>query len=162
MASKLKKEKIKLKPITEKTFLPIIELDAGDDGAYVENNSITIIQALFKKLLINVKGIYLESDADTEPKPIGLLLVHPFKNNKLLSIHRFMIDKKYQGKGYGKEAFKLGLKFYIRKYKPTTIELSSKNANAIKLYKKFGFEEYKERKGDKAYLRVHTKDIIFL
>ena len=158
MTSRLKR--ITLKPITEKTFLPIIELDAGDDGAYVENNSITIIQALFKKLLINVKGIYLESA--TEVIPIGLILVHPLKNNKLLSIHRFMIDKKYQGKGYGKEAFKLGLKFYIRKYKPTTIELSSKNANAIKLYKKFGFNEYKERKEDKAYLRVYTKDIIFL
>jgi diamine N-acetyltransferase len=151
--------KITLKPITEKTFEPIIALDAGDDGTYVENNSITIIQALFKKLLMNVKGIYLGSGKDAQP--IGLILVHPFKNNKLLSIHRFMIDKAHQGKGYGKEAFKLGLKFYIKKYKPTTVELSSKNANAIKLYKQFGFFEYRERKGEKAYLRAHAKDILY-
>lgn len=32
--------KITLKPITEKTFEPITELDAGDDGKYVANNSL--------------------------------------------------------------------------------------------------------------------------
>ena len=70
-------EKITLKPITEKIALSIIELDAGDDGKYVANNAITMVQALFKKELKNVRAIYLGTGADA--KLIGLILVHPIK-----------------------------------------------------------------------------------
>lgn len=152
--------KITLKPITEKTFEPIAELDAGDDGKYVANNAITLIQVLFKKDLKNVRGIYLGTGKDAQP--IGLVLVHFMK--KKLMIGRFMIDKNYQGKGYGKEAFSIGIKFFIKKYKPEIIELDTRNTIAVKLYQKFGFVEYKrehnDKKGDKIFLRANAKDVI--
>jgi diamine N-acetyltransferase len=154
--------KITLKPITEKTSVPIAELDAGDDGKYVANNAITLIQILFKKDLKNVRGIYLGTGKDAQP--IGLVLVHFMK--KKLEIGRFMIDKNYQGKGYGKEAFTAILKLFVKKYKPDMVELDTRNPNAIKLYKKFGFVEYKtepnDKKGNKVFLRVNAKDILYL
>ena len=70
-------KKITLKPITEKTFEPIAELDAGDNGKYVANNAITLIQVLFKKDLKNVRGIYLGTGKDAQP--IGLVLAHFMK-----------------------------------------------------------------------------------
>ena len=148
--------KITLKTVIEKIAIPIAKLDAGDNGVYVANNSITIIQALFKKKLTNIRAIYLEAE------PIGLILVHPSK--KKLKIGRFMIDKNYQGKGYGKEAFRIGVKFFIKKYKPEIIELDTRNTIAFKLYQKLGFVEYKrehnDKKGDKIFLRAKAKDFI--
>lgn len=55
---------------------------------------------------------------------------------------RFMIDEKYQGKGYGKEALK-SIIVYFKENHATNIRLSTKesNVNAIALYKQFGFAE---------------------
>lgn len=60
-------------------------------------------------------------------------------------IWRFMIDKKYQHRGYGKEAFKQALDF-IKTFpngKAEYVVLSYDPANEIgkKLYASFGFEE---------------------
>jgi diamine N-acetyltransferase len=162
--SKLKKEKITLKPITYENQYYITKLASGHDDVYVASNSCTIIQAFFKKTIKNVRAIYLESGA--EAKPIGLIYAEILKNKRVLSIRRFMIDKNFQGKGYGTQAFNIGLKFYVKKYKPEMIELSSKNKDAIKLYKKFGFIEDSrivKDKGDKTiYLIINTKDIIYI
>ena len=164
MTSKLKKEKITLKPITYENQYYITKLDSGHDDVYVASNSSTIIQAFFKKTIKSVRAIYLESGA--EAKPIGLIYAEILKNKRVLSIRRFMIDKNFQGKGYGTQAFNIGLKFYVKKYKPEMIELSSKNKDAIKLYKKFGFIEDSrivKDKGDKTiYLIINTKDIIYI
>ena len=168
--SKLKKEKVTLKPITYENQYYITKLDSGHDDVYVASNSSTIIQAFFKKTIKSVRAIYLESGASAgagvDAKPIGLIYAEILKNKRVLSIRRFMIDKNFQGKGYGTQAFNIGLKFYVKKYKPEMIELSSKNKDAIKLYKKFGFIEDSrivKDKGDKTiYLIINTKDIIYI
>ena len=139
--------------------------------------------SFFKKTIKNVRGIYLETklknktEAKTESKtktkaetedakPIGLIYAEMLKNKRVLSIRRFMIDQNYQRKGYGTQAFNIGLKFYVKKHKPEMIELSSKNKDAIKLYKKFGFIEDSrivKDKGDKTiYLIINVKDIIYM
>ena len=53
---------------------------------------------------------------------------------------RFMIDEKYQGRGYGKEALN-NIVTYFRENGATNIRLSTKesNVNAIRLYKSVGF-----------------------
>lgn len=62
------------------------------------------------------------------------------------AIWRFMIDKKYQNKGYGRIAFALALGFI--KTLPAgpaeyiTLSYESNNTVAKKLYASFGFKEY--------------------
>ena len=68
------------------------------------------------------------------------------------SLWRLMIDKKYQGRGYGKEAVRLALEF-IRTWpcgKAETCELSyePENETAKQLYHSFGFAENGEMDGD--------------
>ena len=63
-------------------------------------------------------------------------------------IWRFMIDKRYQGNGYGREAMKLALDF-IRTFpagEATYCWLSYEPTNEVarKLYLSFGFEEHSE------------------
>ena len=68
------------------------------------------------------------------------------------NLWRLMIDKKYQGKGYGKEAVKLALD-YIRT-KPCGeaefcwLSYEPENKVAADLYRSFGFEETGEMDGE--------------
>jgi diamine N-acetyltransferase len=67
-------------------------------------------------------------------------------------IWRFMIDKRYQGRGYGRDALKLALDF-IRtwpcgKAEFCWISYEPENEIARKLYASFGFEETDEMDGD--------------
>ena len=67
-------------------------------------------------------------------------------------VWRFMIDKRYQGRGYGKEALRQALEF-IRTFPAGPAELcwisyEPENEIARKLYASFGFEETGEMCGD--------------
>ena len=54
---------------------------------------------------------------------------------------RFMIDERYQGRGYGRKALELIIA-YFKEHGASNIRLSTKAANqkAIHLYESFGFE----------------------
>ena len=80
-----------------------------------------------------------DEDADREKYPLLI-------DNYL--IWRFMIDKKYQGKGYGKQALRLALDF-IRtwprgKAEYCWLSYEPENEVARQLYRSFGFEEAAE------------------
>ncbi len=80
---------------------------------------------------------------DIEPPKI-------YKNN--YSIWRLMIDKRYQKRGYGREAVRLALDF-IRTWPCGTAEYCAlsyepENEAAKKLYASLGFEENGEMDGD--------------
>ena len=69
-------------------------------------------------------------------------------------VWRFMIDKRYQGKGYGKEALRQAIDF-IRtwpcgKAEYCWISYEPENEVAKKLYASLGFEETGEMCGDEA------------
>ncbi len=65
-----------------------------------------------------------------------------FEKETRLWLDRFMIDYKYQNKGYGKSSLELLISVMINEYKCNKIYLSifKDNIEAIKLYEKFGFE----------------------
>ncbi|WP_416150111.1 GNAT family N-acetyltransferase [Salipaludibacillus sp. HK11] len=68
-----------------------------------------------------------------------------YGNEACYGILRFMIDKKYQGKGYGKNAMAKALE-YIKTFpqgeaKAVYIAYESKNKVAKQLYASFGFKE---------------------
>ena len=61
--------------------------------------------------------------------------------------HRFLIDNRYQGKGYGKAALKLLITRLFCEYQCNTIYLSlyQQNKHAYHLYTSFGFQENGEK-----------------
>ena len=67
-------------------------------------------------------------------------------------IWRFMIDKRYQGRGYGKEALRQAIDFVrtwpCGKAKYCWISYEPENVAAKRLYASFGFEENGEMDGD--------------
>ena len=130
---------------------------------YVASNEISMIQS------------YIASDTACRAfpfaiyngkRPVGFLMIgyneaamyelyeetppQILKNN--YSLWRLMIDKRYQGRGYGREAIRLALEF-IRTWpcgKAEYCELSyePENETAKNLYHSFGFTETGELDGD--------------
>lgn len=84
-------------------------------------------------------GIYDDSTL------IGFAMYGCFKEDlkeDRIWLDRFLIDKNFQGKGYGKATLKLLIERLVNEYNCTKIYLSiyDDNVNAIKLYEDLGFK----------------------
>jgi len=135
---------ISFRKITKKNLWNVVELDAGKKGReHVAPNSHTLLEAIFDNKLSYVKGIYNNDNL------IGFTYFYPHRNT--IWIGRFMIDCKYQGKGYGNKSFLALIKYIKNKYSPIKIELSTSNPIAINLYKKHGFISIDNKRTKKFY-----------
>ena len=128
-----------LKAITKDNWLKAISLHVREDQKkFVAPNAVSLAQLNFLENF-HAKGIYLDEDM------IGFTLYGIDEDDNEYWIYRLMIDQKYQGKGYGKEALKLVIED-IRNMKEDhhqTITLSYEptNEHAKRIYDKFGFQE---------------------
>ena len=74
---------------------------------------------------------------------VGFVMLIYDEDEKGLAIYRFMIDTKYQGRGYGKEAMKVILDYiynnpFFDDYS-ISLDVHPDNEIAIRLYENFGF-----------------------
>ena len=123
-----------------------------DQKNFVAPNADSLIDAYFAltedKIDVYPFGIYLGK------KPIGFIMIAydcPWATKyyglpeKYYYIWRFMIDKKYQGQGYGKEAMKLAIEFIKTfpsgKADACWLSYEPENKVARGLYLKLGFVE---------------------
>ena len=149
-----------LEKITWDNFEAIMNLHvAKDQRDYVATNKDSFVHACVRMIDEGKKvypfGIYLGK------KPVGFIMItydvgeddgeEPsaewFLRNSYY-IWRFMIDRRYQGNGYGRQAMKLALDF-IRtfpagKAKYCWLSYDIKNEVARKLYVSLGFVEHPE------------------
>ena len=152
-------ENITLEKITYKNYVKTIwELSvARNQKNFVASNSSSLAEAY---VAITNGGVALPFAICKNNKPIGFLMIgygaseDDFEGEdpafiemakKSYSIWRFMIDKRYQNRGYGRKAMQLALD-YIRTFpcgKAETIWLSYEPENVVakKLYASFGFVE---------------------
>ncbi len=147
---------IRLEKLTWDTVDDVLKLRVSkEQKEFVASNRDSMIDAYFalteEAISVYTFGIYLGK------KPVGFLMIGydvPWAEQYYglpggwYYIWRFMIDKRYQGRGYGKEALKLAVDF-IRtspggesEYCWLTYE--PENEAARKLYLSFGFEERKD------------------
>ena len=156
----MNKKDLHLEKITKANASEIIALKVKKtQEEFVASNALSLAHAyvaLSNNQAVFPFGIYLGD------KPIGFLMVgfdahflgleDPDILRKQYFVWRFMIDKRYQGKGYGKQAFKLAIDF-VKTYPAGKAELcwvsyEPTNTVAKKLYASCGFlespEYYKE------------------
>lgn len=154
-----------LEKITPANVWDVIDLKVKKhQKSFVASNDISIVQAYSA---IGTKCVAMPFAICNEKRPVGFLMIgfneavlydyydevdapEILKNN--YSIWRFMIDKRYQGRGYGKEAMLLALD-YVRTFPCGKAEYCSlsyepENDVAAKLYHSFGFKENGETDGD--------------
>ena len=151
---------LELKKINRKNVADILKLEVFDNQkSFVATNNSGIIEAYIAITDNNdvfTFGIY-KDDA-----PIGFLMIGYNVNSDdegapsiakgNYNIWRLMIDKKFQGKGFGKKAMNLALEF-INTFPSGTakycwLSYESDNKMARQLYKSVGFVETNEKDGD--------------
>ena len=150
----------KLKKINRKNVGEILKLEVFDNQKrFVAPNNISIIEAY---LAITENNDVFTFGIYNDDAPVGFLMIGFDVNSddegapKIAkgnyNIWRFMIDKKFQGKGFGKKAMNLALEFVntfpcgTAKY--CWLSYESDNVVAQQLYKSVGFVETDENDGE--------------
>lgn len=151
---------LKLKKINRKNVGEILKLEVFDNQKrFVAPNNISIIEAY---LAIVENGHVFTFGIYNDDAPVGFLMIGFDVNSddadapKIAkgnyNIWRFMIDKKFQGKGFGKKAMNLALEFVntfpcgTAKY--CWLSYESDNYVAQQLYQSVGFVETDEKDGE--------------
>ncbi len=89
---------ITLRDITSENLREILKLEvSSNQTAFVAPNAVSVAQAHFTETAW-FKGIYAEGE------PVGFVMLDDDSKNASYYLWRFMIDQRYQGKGYGKDA----------------------------------------------------------
>ena len=136
--------KIRLKKISKLNLISILQLDVKPHQRnLIASNAKSIAEAYFNKDAW-FRAIYADK------KPIGFVMIsdtslkYKFNPNHQPKyfLWRFMIDAKYQGKGYGREAIKLIINHVKSRPKAQGLLLSHSklDGNAGEFYRKCGFE----------------------
>ena len=160
---------LKLKKINRNNVEAILKLEVFDNQkSFVATNNISIIEAyiaLTENNHVFTFGIYKDD------VPIGFLMIGFDVNSDdegapriakgNYNIWRLMIDKKFQGKGFGKKSIDLAIEFVntfpcgTAKY--CWVSYESDNDVARKLYKSVGFVEADEKDGDEIVAILELK-----
>ena len=131
---------VKLTEITEENWFDAAGLTVADEQKGYVAPAIGIIARGYVYRDCNGRVFVIEND-DTI---IGLALVREFTDDPLgYDLQQFMIDKRYQGHGYGSAALELILD-KLRKenhYDHVEICVKKDDSLAIHLYEKYGFED---------------------
>ena len=151
---------LKLKKINRKNVGEILKLEVFDNQKrFVAPNNISIIEAY---LAIVENGHVFTFGIYNDDAPVGFLMIGFDVNSddadapKIAkgnyNIWRLMIDKTFQGKGFGKKAIELALEF-INTFPCGTAKycwLSYENDNYVarQLYQSVGFVETDEKDGE--------------
>lgn len=151
---------LKLKKINRKNVGEILKLEVFDNQKrFVAPNNISIIEAY---LVITENNDVFTFGIYKDDIPIGFLMIGFDVNSNdegapriakgNYNIWRLMIDKKFQGKGFGKKAMNLALEFVntfpcgTAKY--CWLSYESDNYVARQLYQSVGFVETDEKDGE--------------
>lgn len=144
---------MEFREINKSNYWDCMELiiDESQEG-FVADNKQSLVEAAYEDGLYTL-GIYLEETM------IGFVLYDYDETIPGWSMSRFMIDKQFQGKGYGKQAAIAFLEYFKTKHiaDKIYISVSLENTVAHKMYSSIGFTEVKEVKytfRDKQYSEI--------
>lgn len=128
-------EEISLRPLTKDNWEDAIKLHVRKDQKhFVASNVYSIAEAHFNPELTPM-GIYAGETM------VGFLMVGLERERNRWWLMRLMIDERYQGKGYGREALRQLIELLRKNPACDRIYLSyePQNITAEMLYKSFGF-----------------------
>ena len=151
---------IRLEKVNGRNVWELLKLEVStDQKSFVASNDISIVEAY---TAITGNGYAFPFGIYEGNKPVGFLMIGfdvddywddaPDIAKGNYNLWRLMIDKSYQGKGYGKDAVRLALDF-IKTFPCGAadycwLSYEPENEIARKLYGSFGFNETGEMDGE--------------
>ena len=128
---------VSLKSVTRENLEEVLALRVNEDQEkYVISNAESLSRAYVYSETAYPFAIY---DDDII---VGFIMMGYYEVKGYYTLWEFMIDHKYQNKGYGRQALKLGLDFVREKFGTVDIYtwVTPGNTVAKKLYESVGFE----------------------
>ncbi|HMS64025.1 MAG TPA: GNAT family N-acetyltransferase [Ignavibacteria bacterium] len=141
--------KISLRKITEKNCEECLKLSLfPDQRKFMGSNENSLAQAYAYREL-EPRAIY------NDETMVGFIMYAKDPERGNYYINRFMIDKNYQRKGFGREALKL-LLAHLKETGVEAVDILHRpdNHDAVKLYRELGFEATEDTYEDDQISRV--------
>ena len=129
---------IKLKPITKDNIDDVLSLNVRDDQKnYVSSVSDSLAQAYVYSENAYPFAVYYDDIL------VGFIMMGYYEVKHYYTLWKFLIDCRYQNKGYGRQALKLGLKYVWDGFGPVDIYTGVAPGNKVakSLYQSVGFRE---------------------
>ena len=129
---------VELREITEDNFDEVIELRVSENQeGFVSSVAYSLAQARVYKETAYPFAIYADE------VPVGFVMLGYYKSRNQYTLWKFLIDKHYQNRGYGKEALRLAIKYLVETFGVSEIYTGVALGNAVakKLYNSIGFVE---------------------
>ena len=128
---------IKLREITLNNFEDVLKLEVSEDQkSFVSTTVYSLAQAYVCRENVYPFAIYADNT------PVGFIMFGYYEARSQYTLWKLLIDKKYQNKGYGKNALLLGIKYMKDEHKINKlyVGVSLVNEVAEHLYKSVGFQ----------------------
>ena len=129
---------VHLKPVTKENLEEILKLEVKENQkCFVSSAAESLAQAYVYTDTAFPFAIY---DNHTM---VGFMMMGYYEEKKYYTLWKLMIDRRYQGHGYGKAALELGIAFLKERFQVKEIYTGVIPGNSVakKLYRSVGFED---------------------
>lgn len=129
---------VQLKEITKDNLDEVMSLSVAENQkSFVSTPAESLAQAYVYKDTAFPFAIY------EEEKVVGFIMLGYYEARNQYTLWKFLIDKRFQSKGFGKEALKQGIVYLKERFHAKEIYtgVSVGNETAKHLYKSLGFVE---------------------
>ena len=129
---------INLREITKDNLDDVLSLDVSEHQKdYVSSTVASLAQAYVHRNTAFPFAVYADNAL------VGFIMLGYYEARDQYTLWKFLIDKKYQNKGYGKEALKQGIQYLRNTFDAKEIYtgVSIGNEQAKHVYRSLGFVE---------------------
>lgn len=129
---------VELREITKDNLDNVLALDVFDyQTSFVSSTAVSLAQAYIYRDTAFPFAVYADN------VPVGFIMLGYYEARDQYTLWKFLVDKNYQNKGYGKEALKQGILYLQNTFHAKEIYtgVSGGNEQAKHVYKSLGFVE---------------------
>lgn len=129
---------VQLKPVTKENIDEVLALGVNEDQrSFVSTTAESLAQAYVYRETAFPFAVY---DGGTI---VGFIMMGYYAAKDYYTLWKLLIDRKYQGRGYGRKALQLGLAFLEERFGVTEVYtgVAPGNETAKALYHSMGFED---------------------
>lgn len=147
---------IELREITKDNYEECLHLKVAESQkAFVSSNVHSLAQARVYYETAFPFAVYADETM------VGFIMLGYYEVKGYYTLWKFMIDERYQNKGYGKKALRLGIDYLVNRFQVKEVYTAYYAANHIarNLYASVGFRETGEVVGNEVGMRLTVSDM---
>lgn len=146
---------VELRKITKDNFEECLQLSVADNQkTFVSSTVHSLAQAWVYYDTAFPFAIYADGIM------VGFIMLGYYEVKNQYTLWKFMIDERYQNRGYGKKALQLGMQYLIDRFQVKEIYTAYESSNRVarELYASFGFRETGEVAGQEVEMKCILDD----